>query len=472
MKIVIVGDITGLHFALSANRRLSNAQITVILTTDSSSKNYDTALTFPTLCRDMGIDPLTLPESHIKLGMTYYNWGSPGSQNIFTGSINLSERALTRSIYHDKYTEFNHSGAGLIDHWINLYNQKCFDSDDFIPCMSETYGFAEHDFDPSTAINNEIISDKFGWTVTVDCDAYRKHLTAVAYTRGIDIISPKSVVAAEIESNQVQAVSCNGVRHQADLYIDATGRRRLIGGELENQWQPCDELTTDIALPLMANASQHNHTGTATLTDQGYILANSTPQGSDSKLLMSSFLSGESQTFTPGWYQDCVVANCVMLGHAAGSVDPMDASENNHSNRVIGFLLDRFGQENWQQQVNNFSRQLFEDLNLVSQYKLRLAPGNNSQYNQALHSAARESKLQQQLADDVHSLERRNSSSYQARAYNLATLINIVLHYRLPIDLQPLKLNRKVEKLAQNHFNFIKNRNKIITSIFTDINNH
>ena len=463
MKIVVVGDITGLHFALAAKQRMHNAQITVILTPDSSLQHYDTAFTFPTLCRAMGIDPLQIPQSYIKLGMTYYNWETPGSQNIFTGSINLSERALTRSIYHDKYTEFNHSGVGLIDHWLYLYNQQKLSRNDFMPCMSETYGFAEQDVNPITAIENQTISDKFGWTITVDRTAYRHHLTTVAYTRGISIIEPQSTVVSEVDNNQVVAVSCNNVRYQADLYIDATDSR-LIGIDLSNQWLPCDDLTNDIALSLMANSSQHCHTGTATLTDQGYILANSTPQGNQSQLLMSSTLSGKSSTFSPGWYQNCVVANCVLLGNAAGQVDPMDASENNHTNRVITFLIDVLGQPDWQQQVNNFSRQLFEDLDLVSQYKLRLAPGSQSEYNQILHRAAEESKLQQQLIDDICSMDRRNSTGYQARAYNLATLINIVLHYRLSVDLQPLKLNQKLADLSLTYFNFTKNRNKIIAT--------
>ena len=84
-----------------------------------------------------------------------------------------------------------------------------------------------------------------------------------------------------------------------------------------------------------------------------------------------------------------------------------------------------------------------------------------------MRQSAQELKLLEQLNDDIHSTRRRHGSQYQHRAYNITTLINLVLHYQLPVILQDItNIDHTFLELAQKHFDFVNKRNKIILYTF------
>ena len=470
-RIVILGDLVGLQFALAVKASHPEVDVSVLKVNVEQQKNYDTALTFPTMCRIMQVDPLEIAPhaASIKLGMTYQDWTTSGSRNIFTGSVNLSTKSLVRSIYHDRYPEFDHSGQGLVDLWVNLYRHGHRTAEDFMPDLSETFGFAEDDVDARSAVSSGVISDKFGWTVSVQSTEYMLFLEQLAQQRGITVEAAQQVVVTT-KNNCIVDIATQLGSHSADLFVDATGTNRMLISKIDNRWNHCDDLTNDIQQSQSPGYSRR-HTGTVNWHPNGYLLGSWTPDLPELDFVSASSITGKIATYAPGWYQQCAVTNCLALGNAAGKIDPMDASENNYTNRMISFVAPRLStQLDWeslQPAINQLHCDLFADLDLVSQYKIRLCPRSDSNYWRAMRQSAQELKLLEQLDDDIHSTRRRHGSQYQHRAYNITTLINLVLHYQLPVILQDItNIDHTFLELAQKHFDFVNKRNKIILYTF------
>jgi hypothetical protein len=334
-----------------------------------------------------------------------------------------------------------------------------------MPDLSETFVFAKDDVDAKSAVGSGVISDKFGWTVTVRTTEYMLFLEQLAHQRGITIQDAQQVVVTT-ENNRIVNITTQLGLHSADLFVDATGTKRLLISKIDNSWNQCDDLTNDVQ-QLHSPVQYQRHTGTVNWHPDGYLLGSWTPGSAEFGFVSASSVTGKIATYVPGWYQQCAVNNCLALGNAAGKIDPMDASENNYTNRMISFVAPRLGtQLDWeslQPTINQLHLDLFADLNLVSQYKIRLCPRSDSNYWRAMRQSAQELKLLEQLNDDIHSTRRRHGSHYQHRAYNITTLINMVLHYQLPLVLRDItKIDIAFLELAQKHFDFVNKRNKII----------
>ena len=71
-RIVILGDLVGLQFALAVKAAHPEVDVSVLTVNVEQQKNYDTALTFPTMCRIMQVDPLEIAPHADHVRITEY----------------------------------------------------------------------------------------------------------------------------------------------------------------------------------------------------------------------------------------------------------------------------------------------------------------------------------------------------------------------------------------------------------------
>jgi hypothetical protein len=384
--------------------------------------------------------------------------------------VDLHHHALYNSIYSDRYQLFDAGhDISLIDCWLDLYHKGRVDGNDFLLHLGETGYLAQADIDPCDLIHGDRINSNIGWTVSMDGHGYIPYLTAVATNRGIKHVSGHTQAIKQY--NFINHVVVDDQRFEADLYIITT--TGIATSTTDHPWIAAHPGAhdTQVFYHCRAPSTQRRHTNCVTHNANGYWYDICIGDVSQRRLVtQQSHGLGDAMDYhctrQPGYLRSAMVGNHIYLGKAAAYYEPLDSAMNNHANRMITHIseiLSRTGDPvEIVQSINNLHRSLYEDIDRVNQYKLGLCPNNHSRHWQSVKEQAPVDLLSR-LHEDFDNF-RRDPATKNQRCYNASTLVNLCLHYGLPLPRGKL-VPPDVNELALSWFSYAKIRNQFIGTI-------
>lgn len=261
-KIVIVGGgFGGWYTAATFQYRFKNIEIVVV---DSSAHGIlgvgeatgpDAPLNFQRLC---GIDSSSQEFMYntgaiIKLGARNINFFSDNTSHFAGKFHNLKISALSNFYNGFDFHEFDEpwnrdpSDPGLVKSWLSLYG-KTKTLDDLALEVGETTHFLKNPVAPFNKQNNLILRSALGQVhgYHIDAEYTGTYLKNVVFNRNhsgqVKHVN-STVLDIHKDSTGIKYLKLeNGTRLSADLYIDATGFKRVLMTKgLNNSWKSYNE---------------------------------------------------------------------------------------------------------------------------------------------------------------------------------------------------------------------------------------
>lgn len=171
-------------------------------------------------------------------------------------------------------------------------------------------------------------------------------LRTLCEERGVDLVNDR-ITGVEATDQSIEWIDSEDTRYEADLFIDSTGFRRLLMGELDNDFIEYDfplnaalVAQTDISLSdidpaTLINSGPHGwfwQIDTFDCRDLGYVYSSEYVSKEEA---IAEFLDERSEIteddinsyeFQAGSYADAWVGNCVAIGNALGFVEPLQST--------------------------------------------------------------------------------------------------------------------------------------------------
>jgi hypothetical protein len=472
--IILGGDRSSWHIALALQSRRPDISITVIDNKKVDDKLISTSMSYPSVWRMIHLDQdeqfQQESSAEFKLGITYKDWVKDGSQNVFVGFPDLHYSTMIRSLYSDRYDLFQSGNEiSLLDCWLDLYQKGLRQDKDFATDLSETGALALNDKDPNDYIKNNHISSWIGWTFSFDNIQYINYLKKVSSKRGIRIIESDKF-RINLTGKKIASIDIDGITFSADIFLDCVGDLyESIKNLYSVPWKSMHEMANDCIGTFAPSIRQSTRwTNSATLKPYGYDLSTTNQQRwqkicvtKKSEIQSLSDSVTDIHNYRPGYHDQCMIGNVIALSKAAGIGDPLDSASDNHENRMIGIITDLLIQTTdlleMRERINHINRCLFEDIDRVNQYKICLCPRNDSHYWIESYTYGRDHDLLSSLYDDFNCF-RRNPNTQNLRLYNASTLVNLCLHYGLPVPIGR-SIDKKLSSLALEYFRFTNQRN-------------
>lgn len=255
-------------------------------------------------------------------------------------------------------------------------------------------------------------------------NSFNNFLRTICRERGIELINDR-IDNVETNENEIKFVSSGRNEYKADLYIDATGFKRVLMNELENQFYEFDlpvdsAVVTTVTTPLSEIVSAtvitsgdagwfwQIDTGGTPMADRdlGYVYSSNHISEKDAE---NEFIDSIDEAicqsdlrnyqFESGVLKRAWIGNCIAVGNALGFVEPLQSTALSTScliaRRLItllaknaclnhGGLRDVFNKttlETWEEvyefisifyKYNSGSTQFWEDARLVNQEQSNL----------------------------------------------------------------------------------------------------
>lgn len=313
-------------------------QITVVASSQIGTIGVGESTTplFTGLLRQLGIDEAELiceAGASYKLGVQFENWRGDGSQycNPFGAPDQLPASTPP---------EFQYLAAWLLANGESL-------PDGILPHP----GFMKAQRSPFLRDGQDLSSGRGAYALHIDAGRTADYLQARAVRLGVEFIDAEiSSAQRDADSGFITALDIDGGAIEGDFFIDCSGFRRLLVGEvLDGSWESfSDHLLTDSALliPKAPTSSQHVPPFTrAQAAPHGWIwqipIHGRCGRG---YVFRSEWLSPEQATveaeqvlgepvapqhclhFEPGAYRNPWQGNCVAVGLSAGFVEPLEAT--------------------------------------------------------------------------------------------------------------------------------------------------
>jgi tryptophan halogenase len=285
-------------------------------------------------------------QSTYSLGTRLIDWAAPGENfwHPFGAFGALIER---RPFYH-----FWHKAKALgLKPKIEMFSQEV------------ALGMANRFIFPTNSLG---VAPHLRYALHADVALTARYLRSIAERAGVILLARKVVSATRREDGFIEELQFeDGGKLRADLFIDCSGRRgQLIGEILESpyedwkQWLPCDRLVSapaalDDARPpyvrIAARASgwQWRIALQQTLS-HGHVYSSAFQSDDEAKVELLSAMGGEPlieprhQEFASGRRRRFWDKNVVALGSAAGFLEPLAATDLHLTAHSIFSLLDHF----------------------------------------------------------------------------------------------------------------------------------
>ncbi|MFC7081358.1 tryptophan 7-halogenase [Halorussus caseinilyticus] len=165
--------------------------------------------------------------------------------------------------------------------------------------------------------------------------------------REIELIDDR-IEEVRVEDEEIATIASDATEYDADLYVDATGFKRLLMRNLDNEYNHFD-LPIDAAvvaqtdLPLSevvpATVIESGEAGwfwqidTYDCRDLGYVYSSSHMSAEEAKAEMMetrkediSEADIQEYEFESGYYEKAWVGNCVAVGNALGFIEPLQST--------------------------------------------------------------------------------------------------------------------------------------------------
>ncbi|WP_276256588.1 FAD-dependent oxidoreductase [Halomontanus rarus] len=193
-----------------------------------------------------------------------------------------------------------------------------------------------------------------------DTRSFNRFLRKVCRERGVTLVNDR-ITDVQTEDGGIASVASDEAEYTADLYVDATGFKRLLMNELDNEFReydlPVDSAVvtqTDIDLSDIVSATVVT-TGeagwfwqidTLEVRDLGYVYSSSHISDDDAKRELIEHREEDiadnefsQYRFDSGVLEEPWLENCVAAGNAVGFVEPLQST----ALTTAGIMAERLG---------------------------------------------------------------------------------------------------------------------------------
>jgi tryptophan halogenase len=422
-----------------------------------------------------------------------YAWSFP-----FNPTARLLSASLWDSKYHLRTTKMTDTPpTTMYDVWLHLKAKGLLDTYNPQQDTHELQHFAEQ--------NKSVIEDDGQWVVS----AYAGHSYHINSFYIKDVVhnlvgKPAGVKDVQIKVKDVVLTPDGAIDYllldneekmHADLFIDSTGLKRLLVSKMSSDFVELDEYCNDSSLVslhkyespdeytnyTLHHAMDHGWRFSISMQDrcgEGYTynsrINNNEDQFVDEHVKKSGHkdLNFRKFSWTPGYYKNSIVKNCLALGLSYGMSDVFDANNFSSTLRQIEKLVEMLKKDpeatnNWVEKYNRYVEGITADVYFRIQCAFHLAPRNDTVYWQTMKEAADKFNTKQKLIDTVFEPNRKVVTSLDNPvSYIQHTWINQCAFYDIPIYKDPRCIRPEIddvtEQLALNWFKFFNNKNRIV----------
>jgi tryptophan halogenase len=349
--VVVGGGITASSTAAALKRRIPSLDITMIMTKPAPAALADRMIsTLPSIQgfhRDIGLtdeDTIQRAGSGLRMGTLFEGW---------------AERSPA---YVHAYGSYGAPIGGVAFHQLYLREGRAgfdrFSAAAQLARAGQVADAAEHGLQLNLPRYGEMMR------------AYAQHLE----------VSERRGEIAEVglrADGFIEAVTLeDGSKHTADLFVDCTGPDALLrskaGGQLEDwsQWLPCDRITLSEG-PAVPDAIALDD---ASATADGWRWSASSTASSLSGHAYSSVHAsideaGESIELRQGRWRDLFARNCVAIGDAAVSVEPLEWTNLHLAHSQIDRLISMMpGRDCAPVELGEFNRQCGQEADRIRDF--------------------------------------------------------------------------------------------------------
>lgn len=178
-------------------------------------------------------------------------------------------------------------------------------------------------------------------------DRFNSFLRTLCEERGVSLTDDRiDTVKTDNDRTQINRLRGKSDDYDADLFVDATGFKRLLIGELDASFRSFD-LPLDTAIHAVADRSIREIEPTTVVEtgehgwywqidtydhrDLGYVFASDYVSEEEARAEFEDhcdeeFIETDVHRFKSGFYEDAWVGNCVANGNALGFVEPLQST--------------------------------------------------------------------------------------------------------------------------------------------------
>ncbi len=247
-----------------------------------------------------------------------------------------------------------------------------------------------------------------------------RFLRTVCEERGVELIDDR-IVDVEATDHSIERIDSEDTVYEADLFVDSTGFRRLLMGELDNEFieydfplnaalvAQADVSLSDIDPATMISSGPHGwfwQIDTFDCRDLGYVYSSDYINKEEA---VKEFLDERSEIteddiksyeFQAGSYADAWVGNCVAIGNALGFVEPLQSTAvttNAELTEHLAKLLadhSRYNHPGIRRIYNSLSETIWQNVYDFVSIHYRYSSGEN-EFWQAMQEVNEPDKLEQ-----------------------------------------------------------------------------
>jgi tryptophan 6-halogenase len=512
-KIVVVGAGAAGYFAAAAlKRNLPDVDVTVVHDPNTPSIGVGESLAWNSVTFMKNILGLTREfdwviksRSTVKLGTTHMGFDGTDKKHLFCFPMNVSADILYHKHYQS-YNDFIHydqtnsiTKTSLLRVWEHCKENGLIDHESYSATAADTYWHIKHNTLP--------IDANGGWTLP-PVTTYSHNINAPLVGRAIhDLVGkPSGVVEIASKIKEVVIGETGSIDHlvldddssiHADLFIDCSGFARILAKRVDNQFVELDEYWNNSAIVgphRYSDYSEHKNTSTlAAMTHgwrfsvpmdvrsgEGYIF-NSRLYNKDIDELVAEHQTATGITdvnfrkisWTPGYYKDAFVKNCVLLGLSHGFSEPFDANGFSATLGHIMTLVGVLGKDDnfefaWQKDYNRVVSEVSDNITFRINCAMHLAPKNDTQYWQEMKQAERKWNTKEKFLDAQADYKQGKHIRLSFRGfestygYGRHVFLNQGAYYGIPnIRVPHLNITPQTEQLAVNFFDYYQQRSNI-----------
>jgi len=508
IKIAIIGAGVAGHFTAAAiARNCKHAEITIYHDPNTPPIGVGESMAWgaPDFMREtLGLknefEWMRLSQSTYKFGSIQQGFTNQNDYPFYVSYPFVGSSKLLLKSPLEGYTGLivNNDDNSLYDVWLHLYKKELRTKLDSRGDMSESHWFAFNNTCPVNENGEFLTLGSLGHSYHVDSNIIGSVINdLVGKPHGVkEVIS--SVKKININEKGIKSITLNNNSEiVADLFIDCTGFKRLLMKELDAKFIPCDESFNNSAIVgIKYYESEKDYTNITSLkampngwafkipthnrTGNGYIFNNRLTNSEEHLIHEFEQITGNKDTikrrikWEPGYYEKCMVKNCISIGLSYGFTEAFDANSLSatlvYIKRLIKHLNeDISGTQEWRNDFNYYTNAIADDIIFRIQCAMHLAPRNDTNYWNEMKIAGKKFKTLEKLLDNIYSDDRKKYLGYQNKLYSQHIFINTVLYYDIPFSIPSWNIHKQTEELALNWFKFFNNRNKIIAETSMNI---
>lgn len=276
-------------------------------------------------------DMMRRTNATFKLGIEFRDWGYKGASYFHPFGAHGAPRG----------------GVGFHHQWARArQNGRDYDLEDFsFPIVASRLN--RFDFPAS---DPERIESTYDYAYHIDATLYARYLRGFCEARGVTRTEGKVIaVERDGESGHVAAVKLErGERIAADLFVDCSGFRALLIGELDSPWEdwtkwlPCDRalavpcsLVGDVTPYTRSTAQEAGWTWRIPLqhrTGNGYVFSSAFTDVDRARETLLAAVDGTPEAeprllkFAAGRRLSSWTGNCVAVGLSSGFLEPLEST--------------------------------------------------------------------------------------------------------------------------------------------------